>query len=353
MERIWRGTDLGATLARAALAPLEGVYAGLIAVRGAFYDSGVLRSHPTALPTLSVGNLSVGGTGKTPVSSWIAAELRGRGARPAVVLRGYGDDEPMVHTTLNPDIPVVVSADRVWGVERARVIGADVAVLDDAFQHRRARRDADVVLLSTDQWDDPRRLLPAGPWREPLRALRRASLVIATRKASSLELAHRVIDAVARIAPTVASAIVHLAPMQLRAATGPGVAPLSVLQGARVLAVAAIGDPRAFLRQLEGVAAAVRPAVFPDHHIFQSVDAVRLALDAHHCDFVVCTLKDAVKLGALWPREAPPLWYVSQRPLVEHGGAAVASLLDDLLQRRPARVHQPPRPGAFDSTHGH
>ena len=112
VERLWRSDTAGAVLGRAALAPAQALYAGIVAIRGAMYDTGLLRSHDLALPAISVGNLSVGGTGKTPVAAWIAAELLSRGARPAIVLRGYGDDEPLVHATLNPSVPVIVSPDR-------------------------------------------------------------------------------------------------------------------------------------------------------------------------------------------------------------------------------------------------
>ena len=161
VERIWWGDDALARAARLALAPLEGAYRGVIALRGSLYDAGLLPARQTAVPAISVGNLSVGGTGKTPVAAFVASELRARGGKPAIVLRGYGGDEPLVHATLNPGVPVVVSPDRVAGVAEARVLGADVAVLDDAFQHRRAERWADVVLISADRWTDDRRLLPA------------------------------------------------------------------------------------------------------------------------------------------------------------------------------------------------
>ena len=89
--------------------------------------------------------------------------------------RGYGGDESIVHKTLNPDVPVFVSADRAQGISMAARSGAQAVVLDDAFQHRRASRDVDIVLISADDWTSSHRLLPAGPYREPLSALRRAS----------------------------------------------------------------------------------------------------------------------------------------------------------------------------------
>ena len=337
VERIWRGEDTGALIGRAALAPAEALYAGIVAIRGAMYGSGILRSHDLALPSVSVGNLSVGGTGKTPVAAWIAGELIARGAHPAIVLRGYGDDEPLVHATLNPAVPVVVSPDRVRGVERALVVGADIAVLDDAFQHRRARRSADIVLISADRWPRRLRLLPAGPWREPLRALARASLVIITRKAASVEDAAVVAAAVARAAPRLPVATAHLQADGLRGAGHPGERPVSSLAGLDVQAIAAIGDPEAFVHQLEAAGARVRSEIFPDHHAFTAADAERIALEGARADLSVCTLKDAVKLAHLWPRGAAPLWYVSQRLSVERGEVAIASLLDSLVAMRHPR----------------
>ncbi len=337
VERLWQGEDAGAQIGRAALAPAEALYAGIVALRGAMYGSGLLRSHELALPSVSVGNLSVGGTGKTPVAAWIAAELVARGARPAIVLRGYGDDEPLVHATLNPTVPVIVSPDRVRGAERARVVGADVAVLDDAFQHRRARRSADIVLVSADRWPRRVRLLPAGPWREPLRALRRASLAIVTRKAASAEDARIVAAAVAHAAPRLPVATFHLRPDMLRGAGHPGERALSTLSGQAVQAIAAIGDPDAFVQQLEATGARVRPVIFPDHYAYTVADAERIALEGARADVSVCTLKDAVKLAHLWPRAAAPLWYVSQRVTVERGEVAIASLLDSLVAMRHPR----------------
>ena len=353
IQWLWRSDDAAARVLRGLLLPIEGLYAGAVASRAALYRFGVLPSYRLALPAVSIGNISVGGTGKTPVAAWVAAELRRRGARPAVILRGYGGDEPLVHSTLNPDVPVVVTADRVWGVERARVIGADIAVLDDAFQHLRARRDVDVVLVSADQWEEPRRLLPAGPWREPPGALKRASLVVVTRKAAAPEAVDRVREAVSSTAPDVPLAVLHLAPSELRSARAPNVAPLPALCGQRVLAVAAIGDPRAFVRQLEREGAIVQPLVFGDHYAFTADDAVNVALEASRYDVVVCTLKDVVKLAPHWPREAPPLWYVSLQVLVENGDAELASLLDGVIRRRSSRFESPSAPGASVPTHGH
>ena len=110
--------------------------------------------------------------------------------------------------------------------------------------------------------------------------------------------------------------------------------PLDALRGARVLAVSAIGDPLAFRRELEALGASVQEAAFGDHHAFTARDAVMLARRGEGCDLVVCTLKDAVKLGPLWPRVAPACRYLSQGVRVEHGREAVDHLLDAALDAR-------------------
>jgi tetraacyldisaccharide 4'-kinase len=350
IERIWFGDGAVAGAARVALTPLEWAYGGVVALRGALYDAGVLPSHEPRLPAVSVGNLTVGGTGKTPVAAWLASELAARGARPAIVLRGYGDDEPLVHRRLNPALPVITSPDRLAGIERAAAEGADLAVLDDAFQHRRARRVADVVLVSADRWARGRRLLPAGPWREPLRALRRASIAIVTRKACTRANAEVVRDALLRAAPAVPVAVGHLALGELRSAlaapiggrssslagsaAGDASLSLAALQGARVHAVSAVGDAGAFAAQLAALGATVRASSFPDHHAFTRLDAEQLARAEGAGSLTVCTLKDAVKLAPLWPREAPPLWYVSQQLLIDSGHGTIEALVNALLAAR-------------------
>ncbi len=375
VERLWFSPDPAARIARAALAPLELLYGGAVALRGRLYDAGVLASHETRIPAFSVGNLTVGGTGKTPVSAWLAGELAARGARPAIVLRGYGSDEPLVHRILNPGMAVIASPDRVAGVESAAANGCDIAVLDDAFQHRRSARAADVVLVSTERWSERRHLIPAGPWREPLSALRRATLAIVTRKSASLEDASRVAERVKLAGGGIATAIVHLALGELRivprgmddvpvsgkpavhsgegrraapqeeSSTGadpPGSLPLSAIEGGHLLVISAIGDPAAFEGQLAARGAIVESRPFADHHRFTPAEAERLAGAAARSmrgsgdgtPAAVCTLKDAVKLAALWPREAPPLWYVSQQPEVESGRAAIEALIVHALAAR-------------------
>lgn len=333
-DHVWYGDDAGARLGRALLWPIALAYSGVVAIRGRLYDTGTFASVDLALPTVSIGNLTVGGTGKTPAAAWFAARLVERGAKPAIVMRGYGSDEPLVHREVNPQIPVVIAGDRVDGVARARALGADVAVLDDAFQHRRARRDADVVLINADRWRMPARPIPAGPWREPLSALSRAAMVIVTRRIVPPAAVAPVVAELGRTRADLPVAVASLALGELHRVGSYETRPLAAVRGERVYLVAGIGDPLTLVSQLTAEGALVTLHAFADHHRFTDDDVSAVQRGAARASMVLCTLKDAVKLGPLWPRAALSLWYVSQQFALESGQGTVESLLALLLAAR-------------------
>jgi tetraacyldisaccharide 4'-kinase len=335
---VWNSDASWAILARGLLAPASAVYRGATALRNSLYDRGMFTVERSAIPAVSVGNLAVGGTGKTPVAAWIAGELRNRGARPAVVLRGYGDDEPRVHSLLNPDIAVFANADRVAGVSDAARAGADVAVLDDAFQHRRIARVEDIVLVSADGWREPVRLLPSGPWRESPVALERASFLLVTRKAVGADDARSLLQQLLPLTRTRWGAVAELALTEPRDAVTGATRTLSELRGTRVLVIAGVGDPASLASQLQRTGADVEMRVFPDHHSYDSPDIARLADEARAFDHTICTLKDAVKLGPQWPRQAPSLWYVSLRCGIESGSTDVSAMFDRVLAARSSQL---------------
>ncbi len=331
-DRIWYGAGAGAAFGRAALAPLSLAFGAVVRARNALYDAGVFQSAAPTIPVLSVGNLSVGGTGKTPLAAYLALRLKTAGAKPALVMRGVGDDESRAYAVLAPNVPVIADVDRVRGVQSAAGRGCDVAVLDDAFQHRRVRRDLDIVVLSADR--NAERLLPAGPLREPVASLARAHCAVITRKAVSLDIAQRVSERVRRAFPKLALLQVALKPVALVASESGDERSIESLRGQRVLAIAGIGDPDAFFEQLGAHGGTVQRRTYADHHAYTDGDAASLATSAAGFDLVVCTLKDAVKLGPRWPRQAPSLWYVSQRLDVEEGESELERMLARLLDLR-------------------
>ena len=324
IEALWAHDGAGAR----ALAPLSWLFGAATALRNSAYDHGLLRSRALGLPTISVGNVSVGGTGKTPMAAWVAQRLIERGLRPAILLRGYGADEPLVHERLTPGAIVVADPDRERGAVSAIALGAQVLVLDDAFQHRQVRRDVDIVLVAAEQAGS-QRLLPAGPYREPASALRRAHALVVTRKRASDREAEAMAELWAKENPSCVVAIASLAPSELVRVGKPERQSISALRAARVLAISSIGQPAAFEGQLSDLGALVTAAAFADHHAFTDADVSSLAALAAGADRVVCTLKDAVKLEGRWPRQGPALWYLSQAVRIERG----AQELDHLLAR--------------------
>jgi tetraacyldisaccharide 4'-kinase len=198
------------------------------------------------------------------------------------------------------------------------------------------------VLVSAERAADVARVLPAGPYRERLDALRRADVVVVTRKAATDAHVASALATVARTAPRVPVAVVSLlldgvarwrgAPDESDARED--VEHVQALGGTSIVAVAAVGDPQAFFAQLAAVGARVAPLAFPDHHAFTPHDVAAIVERAAGASRVVCTLKDAVKLGPLWPRLASPLWYVSQRVAVERGGDVLDRMVARLLSAR-------------------
>jgi tetraacyldisaccharide 4'-kinase len=277
-----------------------------------------------------VGNVSVGGAGKTPVSAWMAARLAERGGRPAVVLRGYGRDEILVHRELNPEVPVYADSRRVRAAALASRDGCDVVVLDDGFQHRALARDLDILLVGAETWTPTRRLLPRGPWREDMRAAARADLVMVTRKSTSAREAEALCTELERLLegrlPVLQAAIEPRDRVPLHG--GPA-RPLDTLAGTPVLAVAALAWPEPFVANLAAAGAQVELAAFPDHHEFTPAEARSLAERAAGRPVVV-TLKDAVKLRSLWTDE-PEVWVLRQAVRLEWGENVLDRRLDRVL----------------------
>jgi tetraacyldisaccharide 4'-kinase len=326
VPRWWRGEGgrVGAVL-DAVLLPAEAAYRVAVALRGAAYTAGLRRVHRASIPVVSVGNLAVGGAGKTPVTAWIAAWLSRAGARPGVVLRGYGEDEVLVHRELNPEVPVFVAPRRIEGVEEAARSGCDVAVLDDAFQHRSLARELDVVLVAAESWTPAPRLLPRGGWREGPDALRRADLVVVTRKVAGPERAAAVATELAglRGADRVVRCRLEAGPLVPLHDGGP--APPESLDGRAVLAVAGLADPEPFARRRAESGASVELARFPDHHPYSARDAEAISTLAEGRP-IVTTRKDAVKLRPLMPADAVA-YVIEQRVELEAGRETLEAAL--------------------------
>ncbi len=186
---LWTSRRPDARLARLALLPVSGLWRLAMDTRRLAYRRGWFPVRDLPLPSVAVGNLTVGGSGKTPIAIWIARHYVERGVRPGILLRGYGGDEVLVHQHSVPEAVVVADPDRAAGAERALANGAQVLVLDDAYQRLDVHRDLNVLVMSAETTRAVRWPLPAGPWREGWAALDRADAVIVTRKRATPEAA--------------------------------------------------------------------------------------------------------------------------------------------------------------------
>ena len=307
-----------------ALTPLSGLYGLVVDRRSTWYERGVFKQHRVHVPVISVGNITFGGTGKTPLVDWIARTLAAEGHRPCIVTRGYrrqtrgrvvasngieisatldeaGDEGFMLAESLKGKSAVVCDGDRVaganWAIENLK---SDVIILDDGFQHRRIARDLDIVTIdATNPWGNGH-LLPAGTLREPLAALSRADCFVITRaddavQTAALQNEMRDFNATAPIFTSVTSL------SETRSLTTNLVAPFD-LKGHPIAAFCGIGNPESFFALLKRDGFQLKYArAFRDHHRFDQSDLDRVEHAARKAgaELLITTEKDAVKLREL------------------------------------------------------
>lgn len=278
------------------LVPLSLLFRLLVALRVGLYQLGIFTRHKLSVPVVIVGNLTVGGTGKTPLTIWLAQQLIARGRNPIIVSRGYGGtiqqpqqvfaasdaqqvgDEPLLLAQRNL-CPVWVGANRATTARAALLAhpSCDVVLCDDGLQHYRLQRDFEIALIDGSRLFGNGWLLPAGPLREPITRLQSVDAIVVNGGTA----------ASAQYAMQLTGAIFHnlLDPGKTITADD--------LQATRNHAVAGIADPQRFFRQLESLAITAIPHPFPDHHAYCAND-----LQFADCDALLMTEKDAVKCAA-------------------------------------------------------
>jgi tetraacyldisaccharide 4'-kinase len=327
---LWTARRLDARIARALLVPASLLWRAAMAWRARCYRTGFFASHDLPLPAVAVGNLTVGGSGKTPLAGWIAARFAARGLRPAILLRGVGDDEARVHREAVGEALVLPDPDRLAAGRRAASQGAQVLILDDAYQRLDVRRDMNICVVSAETSRAVGWCLPAGPWREPWGALRRADAAIVTRKRADAETARRLAERVAReVHGPVAIARLDLA--VLEGMLSGRRHPVEHLAGRRVVAACAIADPAAFISQVKRTGAQVQVATWRDHHPFRDEDLAWLAHAARRADHLVITAKDAVKLRDRWPASVPEPLVARLSITFEAGEPELCEAIDALV----------------------
>ncbi|MCS7237973.1 MAG: tetraacyldisaccharide 4'-kinase [Thermoguttaceae bacterium] len=313
---------LWAGLLRAILAAAEVPYSWIIQARNRAYDRGTFRTFWVGVPVISVGNLVLGGTGKTPLVAWLAQWYRRQNVHVAILSRGYGalgdtgNDEAAELRRLVPDVPHYQQADRVQAAELAiSQNGAQLLILDDGFQHRRLHRDLDLVLLDALEPFGFGHVFPRGTLREPLTELRRAHVLVLSRADLVDEFTRREIEQKARqLNPDALWAEVAYCPQHLVNASGEA-APLSAYRRQNVAAFCGVGNPASFRLTLERHGFRVIAfQEFPDHYRYRPDDLDRLGRWADQLDIkaVICTQKDLVKLGKDFLGKRPLWALVSQ-----------------------------------------
>lgn len=355
--RLWeRAQDpkergLGLFLLRLLLSFLSLLYFTGVWLRNALYDLGLLRSVKLPCFVVSIGNLTVGGTGKTPVVMHLAKMLAAKGKKVAVLTRGYaregqepfravkandsarevGDEPLMMARRLEP-IPVIVGKDRVrsgsWAIKN---LGADVLLLDDGFQYRKLKKDVEIVLLDATHPFGNRRLLPRGILREPASSLRRADGVLLT-KIEQCEITNsesELEERLRRLHPRAAIARIAYVPGLLKRLGKEETLAVSELAGKAVAAFSGLASPASFRRTLEGLnSRIVLEKRFPDHHCYTGDEVRRLIEEASQAGAwgLVTTEKDGVRIPPITD-PALPIWILTLEMDVRSGSAELETLL--------------------------
>lgn len=308
-----------ACILRGAMIPLSWVYATATALRRRALKTGLLPRRKLQVPVISVGNITTGGTGKTPFVEWLARSLKQAGHAPVILSRGYRsrptgtsgqrrNDEALLLQQNLPDIEHLADPNRFRSGSKAIANGADCIILDDGFQHIRLARDLDLVLISAVRPFGGRRTLPAGLLREPLTALRNAHALIITHAdavpAIRREQLARELSVLSGGRPVIEASHRPLAlqtPQQSEE-------PLDHLSGRKVFLFCGIGSPEAFRKTVLRLGADVTAAWFyNDHHHYLPRDLNDLA---HACEtsgaqLALTTQKDLVKIRGQWRSETP------------------------------------------------
>ncbi len=283
------------------LLPLSGVFWLILTIRRFMYASGLLREVRVPVPVIVVGNITAGGTGKTPVTIWLAAALNARGFTPGIVSRGYGGskssspmrvdgmsdpsivgDEPVL-LARRTGMPVCVDRDRLRAAQMLIEDGADIIIADDGLQHLRLARDYEICVIDGRRWLGNRLLLPAGPLRDsPTRLCEVDQILVNGRHSQSC--------------PSAAeqNAIVfELVAGQAWRLNGSMTRPLAEFAGTTVHAVAAIGNPERFFAELRAADIQVIEHAWPDH---APLNLAELSFADNFA--ILMTEKDAVKIGS-------------------------------------------------------
>lgn len=344
-----------------ALLPLSWLYGLGVRLRSWLFDRGILPVTRVSRPVISVGNIVVGGSGKTPFVIWLAKRLKRQGVTVAILSRGYGrrtrgfllvsngtgpmvsaqdsGDEPFEIASSVSGVLVAVAEDRVQGATRLiEEYGAEVVVLDDGFQHRALHRDLDILLMPADR-NSALRLLPAGILREPLSAVRRAHLVIATQCRTNDDIER--VQQMLRTSPTIVgmtSVVAEIVDARTNETLG-----VDAVHGKRVVVVSGIAHPERFIATVsESGAVVVGRCEFADHHWFTAEDIARVQQELRRtqAEMLLTTSKDAARMTVgMQSWRSLPLYVVKTQIRILRGENQLEAAVQGVLRRENRSWH--------------
>ena len=345
-----QSTRLASSLLRLLLGIAACGYSLVIRLRNLLYSRGWFKTHRVNAAVISIGNITAGGTGKTPLVVWLCKEivqnpkLKTKNCQCAVLTRGYKAgqgpllDEPAILADRCPGARVVVNPDRVAGAVDAVAVGANVLIMDDGFQHRRLARDLDIVAIDATMPFGFGRMLPAGLLREPVAGLKRANAVVITRCDQIAE--DRLAEIENRIrhvkADIVIAGSIH-APVCVVSADDGRISP-DEIEGKKILAFCGIGNPDAFLNSIKALGAdLLGSAVFDDHCHYSkdSLDNISNQARRLQADLVLTTQKDWTKIAPLLEEEKHALFaFLAVEIRFQTGQNKLISLIENAITGR-------------------
>jgi tetraacyldisaccharide 4'-kinase len=343
MVRVWRGE--AQTLRFVFYIPLlllSALYRLCLVLREYAYRKGILKTEKAGIPVISVGNITLGGTGKTPVVDSIARRLKEKGFNPGIITRGYmrkrqgifhvdvqsdtaGDvgDEAMM-LAKRSQIPVMVGANRIQAIDKGiEMFNIDTAILDDGFQLKNIRKDMDILVLNGKKGLTNHELFPLGPYRESTGRIGEADIILVNKGELDDDTRH--------YAGRIPAFHVTYKPVYLLNMKDNLMTHYNFLMGKRILAFSGLGDNRSFFNLLIDLGAEVVHTIsYPDHHVYTEKDIEKCASfqDVQH---IVTTEKDAVKIV---PMKIPEnLFYLSIDAVIE-GEEELLELITDRIHSR-------------------
>ncbi len=347
---IWQNSTAGYILS-----PLSLTYRAITELRRLLYKKEILPSIRIDAIVISIGNITVGGSGKTPLVETIAEHLLSKGYRPAILSRGYGrkggeivivsdgknictqpkiaGDEPSLLAKNLQTIPVIVGQDRTKsGAIAVKKMGCNILILDDGFQHLRMKRDLDIVVVNgIDPWGNGQ-LLPAGPLREPLTSLREADIIIISRK-QQIKKREKVIKHIRRYTDSPVIFSDHK-PLEFVRMDNKKILPLDHLKDRKVVAFAGIGSPESFRKSLEELNIKIERFVqFRDHHWYTKKDIQHILdiAEKYRVDGIVTTEKDSFRIP-YFNKTNFPLYYLRIKFEIHDTNHEFSRKIDSLLR---------------------